>query len=221
MIRVRVSTLESFRRVVDTEYGDEAELIESVKRGQEGGPTNWKMEAGTAFHALLADPMVAEGCPGRDELIEEGQFSFLTWDVAEAQQHVGHGLYEIQARKAFLVNGKSRPIEVRGAADWLRGLVIQGHKCKFSAPDARDYEASLQWRFYLLLHEARVFRYNLFSFKDPKEGFCEMTGITSFKFWAYPNLETECREWLSRFVEWAEARHLVPYLERQAVHEHV
>lgn len=217
MIRLRVSTLESFRRVVDTEYGDEAELIASVKRGQEGGPTNWKMEAGTAFHVLLADPMALEGV-NQDEAIQEGDYAFLASDLDEAKQHVGHGLHEIQARKSFLVDG--RLVEVRGTADWLRGLVIQDHKCKFSAPDARDYEASLQWRFYLLLHEARVFRYNLFSFKDPKDGFCEMTGITSFKFWAYPDLETECREWLSRFVEWAEARHLIPYLERQAVHEY-
>ena len=85
-----------------------------------------------------------------------------------------------------------------------------------SAIDARDYEASLQWRFYLLIHEGACFRYNLFDFANPKEGCCELRDIVSVRFWPYAGLESECRAWLKRFIEWAGDRRLLGLLDRRA-----
>lgn len=64
----RVSHIESFRRVMQTEFGDEGELIRAVK-GTPDAP-NWMMLAGTAWHAVLdgkGDPYRPGMCKTKTE----------------------------------------------------------------------------------------------------------------------------------------------------------
>lgn len=218
MIRLRVSTLETFRRVVQTDYQPESELIETLRRGQwTDGPANWQMNAGTAWHAILANPIRTQqiefGCDGVPYTVHEsGGFRFSGPDVQAALRHVGPGLHEVPAGRTWDIDG--RQVRVTGTADHVRGLVVQDHKTKFSTPDARDYEASLQWRFYLLLQEAVVFRFNLFDFRDPDDtGLCELKEIVSFRFWPYVGMEADCRFWLREFLAWADDRGLLGLLE--------
>lgn len=217
MIRLRTSTLEAFRRVVETEYADEAELIESLKRGQwtEGTPS-WQMQAGTAWHHVLQHPLGTQqfDCyDGTPDITHEGPFGYRFGgaDVAASLRHVGPGLCEVTGGRYFQAGGQR--VLVEGTADHVHGLDLQDHKTKFSAPDARDYEPSLQWRFYLLIHQGAWLRYNLFDFSQPKEGFCELRDIVSFSMWPYVGMEADCREWIGRFLDWASDRGLLPYLE--------
>lgn len=209
MISVRVSTLESFRRVADTSYGDEHELVEYVRHGQTSEP-NWMMAAGTAWHRALA----GESPDFLD--IETGHWHYGDWlfrndDVTDAREHVGPGLCEVTARRVFRTPVGN--VEVRGTCDRIRGLYVRDAKAKFTTPDAKDYEPSLQWRFYLLLHGAARFTYDLFAFRDPGDKqLCELRGIESFNFWRYSGLEWECQSWLVRFVEWADSRNLLGFL---------
>lgn len=213
MIRVWVTLLESFRRVLETEWGRESEVIDAIR----GAPraTSWQMEAGTAWHkALEADPIIADPhWTNPDELIESGAFSFLAGDVHAAQEAIGPGLWEVPGTRVFDVGGL--PVEVSGRLDHVRGLVIQDQKAKFSSADARDYEDSLQWRLYLLIHGGACFRYNLWSFRDPKDGLCELRDVLSFRFWPYAGMEGDCLQLMERFVDWARSRNLLGFLERK------
>ena len=201
MLKTRVSRLESFRRCVQTEYGNEAELIAAIQ-GKES--PNWMMERGTEFHRLLA------GKKGKRDL----RYLFLASDVQSAGEYIGKGLHEVTGRRIFDLGSES--LEVRGTADWICGSVIQDAKTKTSSPDPRDYESSLQWRFYLAIHEADVFRYNLFYFTDPDErGWSRLQEVVSVNFWRYPSLEQDCREWCRRFLEWAEMHGLLSQLEKE------
>ncbi len=207
-MKLRVSTLEAFRRVIQTEYGDEAELVDRIKRGQwaesEG---TWQMSIGTAWHACLDGQGEQKG-----NLIHYGEYCFHEEALAQAKEHIGPGLREVTGSRAWnlgLLN-----VVVEGTCDHINGLILQDHKTKFSTVDAKDYEPSLQWRFYLSIHGGIRFQYNLFSFRDPKnDGLCELTGINSFSFTPYPRMDADLTEWLYKFVDWAESRRLMRFLE--------
>ena len=203
MIRVSTTTLESYRRVISTEYGSEAELIANIK----GEPfeRNWKMDAGSEWDKLVQNTAWPDG---RTRFGNGHTFDLSA--IQAAQKHIGAGVW--QAKAAKIIEG----VNVVAQVDHIRGTVIQENKAKFSQPDAKDYETSLQWRFYLLVHDASVCRYNLFDFNDPKDGYCELTNILSFKFWPYRSLEADCRRWLFDFMAWAEQRKLVRFLNRES-----
>jgi hypothetical protein len=214
MIRVRRSFLEEFRCCVATDYGDEEALIRAIRGNPD--PPNWRMEAGTAWHACLERPDLTYRF-GADSH-QYGQYTFAGEAVKAALDVLGPGLWEVPGSRVF--HTEAGPVEVTCTADHVRGLVIQDQKTKFSPADPADYEDALQWRFYLAVHGARVFRYNLWEFRDPDPaGFCELKGLLSFNFWHYPGLDDECRAWAGRFAAWAEGRGLTEFLtpRRQAV----
>lgn len=208
MIHLRTTTLEKFRTVLETSYGSEEELLDYIKSGQTGQP-NWKMACGTSWHTLLA----MNDAEGFGQRIEEGGFEFANEDLQAARKHVGPGLCEVSAKQRFEV-GKE-VVEIDGTCDRIRGLVIRDAKCKFSPVDPMDYAASLQWKIYTLLFGTEVFVYDLFSFADPRDGYCELKAIDSFRFWRYAGLENEVRDWIRRFVQWASDRNLLPFLQRK------
>lgn len=211
MLRVSTTTLEAYRRLVQTDFGTDAELADQVM-GKPWTPT-WQMNAGTAWHKVLETS--AGGWSGGD-FVREGHFSFGPMKaINEAIHHIGPGVWEVKATHVFELDWLK--VNVVAKADHVRGLVIQDNKAKFSQADARDYEAALQWRFYLLCHGAQCVRYNLFPFKEPAQNsdLYTLKEIISFRFWAYPELECDCLAWVSRFVNWADAKGLLPYLERE------
>lgn len=225
MIRLRVSTLEEYRRLVMTDFGSESELVDRLKRGQwVDGPSNWQMDAGTAWHAVLADPIrhksIAFDKDGKPRSVYVGgspekdtEYEFDGEAVHAALRHQVPGLREVTGRKVFTVGGT--PVQVQGTCDHIRGLFIRDSKAKFSTPEARAYQPSLQWRFYLSIFDAASFTYDLFDFADPKERYCRLKDIVSFRLWAYPDLDLECRDWIGRFLSWADGRKLLPLLEPQ------
>lgn len=265
MIRISTTTLEAFRRVIETEYGSEAELIAQVK----GVPfkPSWQMNAGTAWHACLEGngqafrPAMCEsktkkgncykskneaadiaesvrlrtGSPvehfqcttcgqwhvgkptGKESesgRLRSGEYNFDREDVSAARQQIGPGLWEVKETRLFEVNRV--PVTVVAKCDHIFGAALQDNKTKFSPIDVRDYEPSLQWRFYLEIFGASFLRYNLFSFKEPKDGYCAFKDFSTFKFWPYVGMESDCQRWLSRFIEWADGRGLMSYLHRES-----
>jgi hypothetical protein len=216
MIVFRQSLLEQFRRVVSTEWADEVELLAAV-RGQPL-PPNWMMESGTEWHRLLASEVPGVVRYGRDHAAEPSrQFQFNGATVLAARRFVGPGLVEVPGSRVFDLG--SQQVRVTGTCDHLRGLVVSDHKTCFSAPDARDYQLSLQWRVYLLIHHAQVFRYCLWHFAEPdSHGYCEFRDVVSFRFFAYPDMEQDVLRLVREFVLWAESRNVLDFLdnERQA-----
>lgn len=211
MLRTRVSTLEQFRRCVQTEYGSEDELALAI-RGQPVAPS-WAMNRGTELHRLLAseDHNVVRYGVQRDD--QPSQYRFHGHEILQLRQYIGEGLWEVEQRRIF--DAGDDLCEVKGTADWLWGNIVQDQKCKTSVPDPRDYEDSLQWRFYLLIHGADVFRYNLFYFDKPDDNhWSRLNDVCSVSFWRYPGLERDCKDWLARFLDWCESNGLLSFLER-------
>jgi hypothetical protein len=205
VIRISTTTLEEYRRLLETEYKTEQELIDSLK-----GvfiPT-WQMQAGTAWDALVLAP----GLPPDSGVMQSGQFSFNASDVRLAKLHTGPGVTQVKLTKTY----KTRlgPALVVAKVDHVHGRVITDVKAKFSTPDARDYESSLQWRFYLDIHEALAFRYLLCDFDDPKNGKCALRDILTFRAWPFSGMGDECQCWVNEFVKWAAERDLLPLLDR-------
>lgn len=218
MIRLRVSTIEAFRRAAETEWGDEAEVEATLRRGQwTEGPANWQMLAGTAWHRAMAlesadavDEVYSDAIMDWETFCHYGDYEFLSDDIQTAIAYCGPGLREITHSRPFALG--ELDVEIEGTADLVQGLSVSDHKTKFSPSDPGDYEESLQWRLYLLIHQARVFRYNLWEFKDPKDGFCALKDVCSFRFWPYPQMEQDCLYWIRRFLGWASDRDLIRYL---------
>ena len=201
-MRLRVSTLEAYRRLLQTEYGDEAELAERMRRGQwtDDGQQKWQMLAGTAWHRALAgeapDAALMEQKPA---VYRYGGYWFAEDDIEAGRSHVGAGVKEVTG--SIQLAGA----EIEGTCDTINGLVIQDAKTKFSYPSAKDYESSLQWRLYLLIFGAKRFQYNLFCFRDPdSSGFCALTNVIQFCFWAYPQMQADCERWVREFLAWNE-----------------
>lgn len=208
MLRISVTTIESFRRVLTTEYAKESELIASIK----GEPVEmpWYVHAGSAWQELLESAVTPITDIGR---ITVKDFSFDSTALRSAHAILGPGIDEVKATKVYETT--RGPANVVAKADHVHGLVITDNKFKASTPDARDYESSLQWRFYLDVHGAACFRYILYDFADEKSGYCELKAIHAFRFWPYVGLDSDCLRWVNLFVEWAEGRGLLRYLERE------
>jgi hypothetical protein len=202
MIRVSTTALEQYRRLVEYEYVDEAELIAQVK----GDPfaTTWQMRAGTAWDAYLSRPTADF----------DADFTFDLEAIHKAKVHVGDGIWQVKHTRAF--DTPFGEATVVGVADHIRGLLVTDVKAKFSKMDAREYEPSLQWRLYLLIFGAAAFRYCLFDFREPKDGYCELTDMLSFRFWPYAQMEADCNRWLADFLAWADQRDLIRFLNRES-----
>lgn len=207
MLRVSTTTLESYRRVVATPWGDEAELVAQIK-GAPFKPT-WQMQAGTAWDRILE----ADGWGPVSPFVRYGDFSFHVDALRRARELIGPGLWQVKATRVW--DTPRGPAAVVAKADHVHGLLVDEVKAKFSNADARDYESVLQWRYYLAVLGAQSVRYHLFCFADPKDGYCELEDVLPFRFWRYDELDLECRAWLVEFVEWAAGKGLLGYLERQ------
>lgn len=214
MLRVSTTTLEAYRRLLTNEYAVEAELVAQVQ-GKPFAPS-WQMQAGSAWDRLLSyeEAESVEEVGNTHCAVHMGDFSFHAEQLYQATRHCGPGLWQVKNNlEVFTTWG---PVNLVGVADQMHGLKIQENKAKFSTPDARDYEQSLQWRLYLWLFGASSVRYNLFYFRDPKDGYCELTDILTFCFFPYADLEADCRSWLNDFLAWADDRDLLRYLHRES-----
>lgn len=216
-MRVSVTTIEQFRRVCETEYANEAELVAQVRRDP-FEPT-WQMRAGSAWDAVLTRPekwlkVEQRGDGGIDAWYECNGHVFDGDDVAEALERIGGGV--VQVKHTMAVPTRWGEVTVVGVADAMNGLVVTDNKAKFSPPDPTDYDQSLQWRFYLRIFNAACFRYLMYEFKEPgPDRFCVLKSIHETRFWPYDTIESDCLGWLLAFLEWCERNNLLHYLERE------
>lgn len=213
MIRISTTTLETYRRLIQTEYQTEEELVAQIK-GKPWEPS-WQANVGKAFHKVLELPEATISFPSHDQSWHEwGGYKFLPSAVAEAQAVIGPGLREVKATRTWHLWGND--VTVVGQADHLEGLGLSDVKCKFSSPDSKDYDSSLQWRFYLMIFGGLSFRYVFCHFKEPTDdGFCQLKDVTSVKYFPYAELEADCVHWLSEFLVFCFTRQLLPFLDRE------
>jgi hypothetical protein len=199
----RVSHVEAFRKWEGDEEAEEADLIDSIRGLRD--PTE-AMLAGTALHKALE-------AAGEDEfeVLEALGFRFrFRGDYTLALPVVR----ELRASKVYLVDGE--PITISGQVDALEGKRIDDHKST-SRFDPDRYITGYQWRLYLDIFGADVFRWNVFEMTQvdstgESEGFelpppeYEVFGHHTLEQHRYPQLEGDCQRMVERFARFVHER---------------
>lgn len=170
----RVSNIEAFRKWRDADDQPVADLVRYITVDK---PTK-AMLAGTAFHDALEHAV-----PG-------------DYDVLQAMEHTFHlpdcelVLPTIREVRAY---GEYGGLTVTGKVDCLDGKRVDDHKTT-SRFDAERYLAGYQWRFYLDLFGADVFRWNVFELKEVGELEYRVSPPQLLEVTRYPGLHDDCMQ---------------------------
>lgn len=193
----RVSSVEAFRQWEADDDADTDALIASIRGLSEPSQA---MRAGTAFHKILENAADTVHGP-----VEIDGFRFLF--PAELEISLTQ-VRELRASKVYTVDGE--PITISGQVDAIDGLRIEDHKTT-GRFDADRYLAGYQWRLYLDIFGADVFRWNVFEIKEvestgdsfgfdappPEYEVCAQHTLEQFR---YPNLGADCQALVERFA---------------------
>ena len=181
----RVSNIETFRR---WRLDDDATTADLVSRLTDFMPTE-AMLAGTAFHRALELVI-----PGDYATLEANGYTFLLPDA-----HIA--LPDVRELRAY---GKYGQLSVTGQVDALDGKRVEDHKTTASfRPDG--YLEGYQWRFYLDLFGADVFRWNVFEISPvPKhEKTYNVKAPHILEQCRYPGLHDDCMDLADAFHDFA------------------
>lgn len=187
----RVSNIEAFRQWRDD---DEAELSDLVSRVVGTFEPTEAMQAGTAFHKALE--VAAEGFAAALET--EGYRFHIDCDITVELA----AIREIRASKTYMVDGL--PFIVSGQLDAIEGKRIDDHKTT-SRFDPERYLDGYQWRLYLDIFDADLFRWNVFEIKQEavlESGFQEWTVTAAHRLeqHRYPELGEDCARIVGQFA---------------------
>ena len=189
-IEARVSNLESFRRWREDEEQSVDDLIWWITASVPSEP----MLAGTAFHKAL-------------ELAKPGDYDTLyangyTFHLPEGTL----ALPEIRELRASALYGALR---VSGQVDGLWGKRVEDHKTT-SRFDPERYLAGYQWRYYLDIFGADVFRWNVFEIHEVKPLVYQVADVQTLEAYRYPGMHEDCARLAADFYEFARV-HLPGY----------
>lgn len=187
-MKYRVSHIEAFRRFEQDEEAEVADLIESIAGRSE--PTE-RMRAGTAFHKGLELWKDSAVC----DLLEVDGFTFTFRSDMRLYLPLTR---ELRASKTWIVDGA--PITVSGQVDAIDGLCIHDHKTT-SRFDPERYIAGCQWKLYLDIFGASVFRWNVFEINElDLPGHYEVRDQHTLEQYRYPALGADCQALVERFA---------------------
>lgn len=179
---VRVSTLESFRQWRENEDQSVEDFLTRLS-----APPSKQMLAGTAFHKAL------ETAPDGDhETLYAMGYSF---QMPEGTLY----LPKIREVRGFKRYGD---LTVTGCVDVLDGLRIDDHKTT-SRMDAERYLTGYQWRFYLEIFGARLFRWNVFEIDEVKPNVYTIAEPQLLEQCRYPGMQQDCEQLAAEFYEFA------------------
>ena len=194
----RVTSVCAFDEWERDEDASVAELIEKITGAFVPSPA---MLAGTAFHKLLED------APNGLEVNEAESMGHRFIFPVDLHIEVTP-IRELRASKTFMVDGE--PITITGQVDAIDGLRIEDHKTtSYFNPDR--YLQGFQWRLYLSIFGASLFRWNVFEVSQIEsagnsEGFdapapeYEVRSQHRLEQYRYPAMEADCLALVSRFA---------------------
>jgi hypothetical protein len=183
MMTFRVSEVESFRQWRED---DDAELETLLARLRGQTPPSEAMLAGTAFHKALEEAPAAE----HSELRALGYTFKLMGDFELAIP----AIREIRASKTYVGDGFA--VTVSGQLDAIEGKRVEDHKTT-GRVDFERYLAGYQWRLYLDIFGADVFRWNVFEIEchEDEEPFGRVWGVYEahrLEQYRYPDMGADC-----------------------------
>jgi hypothetical protein len=206
-LRISVTTLESYRLYLTTDWMTEERLMGDLTQFRETP----EMRAGKAFHSILEAP---DACQQGGGYVADGHV-FPASVVEPCLSWVDRaGAFEVKLPKVYRVGGED--VTVVAKVDQLLGVRIREHKTKWSPFDIDAYALSCQWRFYVDIFEgARAVDYRVFRLSERKDGY-ELDGIEAFSVYPYPRLAADCRDLLASFVDYIRRRQLGEYFQPRA-----
>lgn len=186
----RVSNIEAHRRWSNWQPlfdGDEEPSLDDLIRQITTDEPSEAMKAGTAFHKAVEDAPVGE---------------HATLTALGYTFHLAGGAVELPPVRELRAYGNYGGLTVTGQVDGLLGKVVIDHKTTGRC-DVERYLAGCQWKFYLDLFEANVFRWNIFEIKElaPQEyRVAEPQVLTAFR---YPELHADCAKLAAEYLAFA------------------
>lgn len=172
---MRVSHVEAFRRW----RMDEAQTLEDFIRYITVDEPSEAMKAGTALHKALEVSNY-----GDVEQLQANGYTFLvTCDISIELPCIR----ELRSRKDY------GSIEITGQVDALNGVRIDDHKTTSQFHPER-YLEGCQWKFYLDIFEADLFRWNVFEMRELKPKVYEVFNFHRLEQYRYPALAMDCRD---------------------------
>lgn len=181
---VRVSNIEAFRRWKESEDQDVSDLIRFLTTDE---PTP-AMIAGTAFHKALE-----LATPGDYEQLEADGHTFVFTDGCLS-------LPEIREVRAY---GQFGPLKVTGQCDLLDGVRIVDHKTT-ARFDAERFLSGYQWRYYLELFGAQVFRWNVFEIREVAPMAFSVSPPQILEAYRYNGMRRDCEQLALEYHGFAE-----------------
>lgn len=203
-MRFRVSEVESFRQWRED---DDAELETLLARLRGETPPSPAMLAGTAFHKCLE--MSPTGLTVTELVADDYRFTFAGDFAVELP-----AIREVRASKTWLVDGE--PVTISGQLDAIHGRRVEDHKTT-GRFDPERYLTGYQWRLYLLIFGADLFRWNVFEITETDEpGHWQVFAQHRLEQCRYPEMERDCERLVTDLARFAKT-HLPERVKREAV----
>lgn len=188
-LRVSVTDLDQLRYFRDT---DDMELAELIARLKHLMPSSEAMEAGTALHKAL-------------ELAEPGEFKGLSADgymfSFEMDAEIDlPAIREIKGTREYVVGDVV--VTLVGKLDAVNGKRVDDHK--FTAKfDPDRYLDSYQWRAYLDMFDADLFRWNIFEAVESAPKNYLVRNLHKLSMHRYPGMAEDVQREVAEFVGFA------------------
>lgn len=177
----RVSFVEHWRKWKDADDATLADLFHN--------PESEAMAAGTAFHKAL-------------ELAADGEYTELQahgylFTIPENIVVEAAPVRELRCFKTYSVDGL--PVTITGQVDQMAGLRIDDHKTT-GRFDPDRYLSGYQWRLYLDIFGADVFRWNVFEIDEVDFKTYAVRGSHRLEQYRYPDLGKDCQSLIEDFA---------------------
>lgn len=227
MYRVKVTTLETFRRYMAgvSTYDTEEKLIESIKGLFEG---NDKTRVGGAYHKIIeGDFQLIGGEILAGNIIMTKQQAAAA--LAYSAEHPAK-ISEVMTDKIY-ETPRFGPVQVRGKIDIHEGLELRDAKLKFGRIIVQDFIDSCQHKFYLDIQQGIAFYYDVFEVR----GFDKLQRVANgyrlpvktqivrqepIAAHRYSGMEDDIDRLLHQFLDYIELRDLFTYL-KPAINEDI
>lgn len=186
----RVSNIEAYRQWANWTPrfdGDEEPSLEDLIRFLTVDEPSPAMLAGTAFHKAL-------------ELALDGEHATLEANGYKFRLDAGE--IELPAIREMRAQGQYGALTVTGQVDGLHGRTVIDHKTTARVYPER-YLDGCQWKFYLDLFDADVFRWYLFQIKEIGEREYTVAAPQELTAYRYPGLHDDCARLASDYFDFA------------------
>lgn len=200
-LRVSVTDIDQLRYYRDT---DDMELADLIARLKHLMPSSQEMQAGTALHKAL-------------ELAEPGDFKGLSADgfIFSFETDAEIELFptrETKTEQRYLIGDCE--VTLVGKVDALHGKRIDDHKFT-SKFDPDRYLNSYQWRCYLEMFGADIFRWNIFEATESAPNNYLIRNVHPLTMSRYPGMAEDVERELTEFVVFAR-QHMPEKFSRMA-----